>query len=101
VLMAREHAQFRFRVEKRRCTQAGRSGLTQNDYIRAALKVAYNWIGLAGAGGICPSCRDGPAPRAGRGLEMMCLALVPQSSVPRLSALEIRREKPRASEAPG
>src|SRR3974377_2264977 len=78
------------------------AGLSQTDYVKAALRWQYNWIGLAGAGGVAPgfSARSrqynwvglaGAAAFAlvsgtgipivlAAGLELMYVALVPQSS---------------------
>jgi len=56
------------------------AGLTQNDYIKAALKWQYNWIGLAGAAAFAVVSGTGLPLVLAAGLEMMYLALVPQSS---------------------
>ncbi len=56
------------------------AGLTQNDYVKAALKWQYNWIGLAGAAAFAVISGTGLPLVLAAGLEMMYLALVPQSS---------------------
>ena len=56
------------------------AGLSQHDYVRAALKWQYNWIGVAAAVGFAlVSCSGLPLVLAA-GLELMYVALVPQSS---------------------
>lgn len=56
------------------------AGLSQGDYIRAALKWQYNWIGLAGAAAFALVSGTGLPLVLAAGLEMMYVALVPQSS---------------------
>jgi hypothetical protein len=56
------------------------SGLSQGDYIKAALKWQYNWIGLAGALAFALASGTGIPLVLAAGLEMMYVALVPQSS---------------------
>ena len=56
------------------------AGLSQQDYVRAALKWQYNWIGLAGAAAFALVSGTGLPIVLAAGLEMMYVALVPQSS---------------------
>ncbi len=56
------------------------AGLSQGDYVRAALKWQYNWIGLAGAAAFAVVSGTGLPIVLAAGIEMMYLALVPQSS---------------------
>ena len=56
------------------------AGLSQHDYIKAALKWQYNWIGLAGAAAFALVSGTGLPLVLAAGLEMMYVALVPQSS---------------------
>ena len=56
------------------------AGLSQTDYVRAALKWQYNWIGLAGAAAFALVSGTGIPLVLAAGLEMMYVALVPQSS---------------------
>ena len=55
------------------------AGLSQHDYVRAALKWQYNWIGLAGAAAFAIVSGSGLPLVLAAGLEMMYVALVPQS----------------------
>jgi hypothetical protein len=55
-------------------------GLTQTDYVKAALKWQYNWIGLAGAAAFALVSGTGLPIVLAAGIEMMYVALVPQSS---------------------
>jgi hypothetical protein len=56
------------------------AGLSQSDYVKAALKWQYNWIGLAGAAAFALVSGAGLPLVLAAGLEMMYVALVPQSS---------------------
>ncbi len=56
------------------------AGLSQQDYVKAALKWQYNWIGLAGAAAFALVGGTGLPIVLAAGLEMMYVALVPQSS---------------------
>jgi hypothetical protein len=56
------------------------AGLSQTDYVRAAFKWQYNWIGLAGAAAFALVSGTGLPLVLAAGLEMMYVALVPQSS---------------------
>lgn len=56
------------------------AGLTQQDYVKAALKWQYNWIGLAGAAAFALASGTALPIVLAAGLEMMYVALVPQSS---------------------
>ena len=56
------------------------AGLSQNDYVRAALKWQYNWIGLAAAAAFALVSGTGLPLVLAAGLELMYVALVPQSS---------------------
>ena len=56
------------------------AGLTQQDYVKAALKWQYNWIGLAGAAAFAVVTGTGLPIVLAAGLELMYVALVPQSS---------------------
>ena len=55
-------------------------GLTQTDYVKAALKWQYNWIGLAGAAAFAVVSGSGLPIVLAAGVELMYVALVPQSS---------------------
>jgi hypothetical protein len=55
-------------------------GLTQTDYVKAALNWQYNWIGLAGAAAFALVSGTGLPIVLAAGIEMMYVALVPQSS---------------------
>jgi chromosome segregation ATPase len=56
------------------------AGLSQQDYVKAALKWQYNWIGLAGAAAFAVVSGTGLPLVLAAGLELMYVALVPQSS---------------------
>jgi chromosome segregation ATPase len=56
------------------------AGLSQNDYIKAALSWQYNWIGLAGAAAFAVVSGTGLPIVLAAGVELMYVALVPQSS---------------------
>lgn len=56
------------------------AGLTQGDYVKAALKWQYNWIGLAGAAAFALVSGTGLPLVLAAGVELMYVALVPQSS---------------------
>ncbi|MGJ5816121.1 hypothetical protein [Paludibaculum fermentans] len=56
------------------------AGLSQQDYVKAALKWQYNWIGLAGAAAFAVVSGTGLPLILAAGLELMYVALVPQSS---------------------
>ncbi|MBN9662544.1 MAG: hypothetical protein J0H49_30375 [Acidobacteria bacterium] len=56
------------------------AGLSQQDYVKAALKWQYNWIGLAGAAAFALVSGTGLPLVLAAGLELMYVALVPQSS---------------------
>lgn len=56
------------------------AGLSQSDYVRAALSWQYNWIGLAGAAAFALVSGTGVPLVLAAGLELMYIALVPQSS---------------------
>jgi myosin heavy subunit len=56
------------------------AGLSQSDYVKAALRWQYNWIGLAGAAAFAVMSGTGIPIVLAAGLEMMYVALVPQSS---------------------
>src|SRR6266545_5947928 len=56
------------------------SGLSPNDYLKAALKWQYNWIGLAGAAAFAIISGTGLPLVLAAGIELMYVALVPQSS---------------------
>ena len=55
-------------------------GYDHTDYVKAALKWQYNWIGLAGAGAFALLSGTGLPLVLAAGLELMYVALVPQSS---------------------
>jgi hypothetical protein len=55
-------------------------GLTQTDYVKAALHWQYNWIGLAGAAAFALVSGTGLPIVLAAGFELMYVALVPQSS---------------------
>ena len=55
-------------------------GLNQTDYVKAALQWQYNWIGLAGAAAFALVSGTGLPLVLAAGLELMYVALVPQSS---------------------
>jgi hypothetical protein len=55
-------------------------GLTQTDYVKAALNWQYNWIGLAGAAAFAIVSGTGLPLVLAAGIELMYMALVPQSS---------------------
>lgn len=55
------------------------AGLSQTDYLKAALNWQYNWIGLAGATAFALASGNGLPLVLAAGLEMMYLALVPQN----------------------
>jgi len=55
------------------------AGLSQHDFVRAALKWQYNWIGLTGAALFALISGTGLPLVLAAGLEMMYVALVPQS----------------------
>jgi len=55
-------------------------GLTQTDYVKAALKWQYNWIGLAGAAAFALVSGTGLPIVLAAGIELMYMAIVPQSS---------------------
>lgn len=56
------------------------AGLSQQDYVKAALKWQYNWIGLAGAAAFALISGSGLPLVLAAGVELMYVALVPQSS---------------------
>jgi hypothetical protein len=56
------------------------AGLSQTDYVRAALGWQYNWIGLAGAAAFALVSGTGLPLVLAAGVELMYVALVPQSS---------------------
>lgn len=56
------------------------AGLSQHDYVKAALKWQYNWIGLAGAAAFAIVSGTGLPLVLAAGLELMYIALAPQSS---------------------
>jgi hypothetical protein len=56
------------------------AGLEQHDYVKAALKWQYNWIGLAGAAAFALVSGTGLPLVLAAGLEMIYVATVPQSS---------------------
>jgi hypothetical protein len=56
------------------------AGLSQQDYVKAALKWQYNWIGLAGAAAFALVSGTGLPIVLAAGIELMYVALVPQSS---------------------
>jgi hypothetical protein len=56
------------------------AGLSQTDYVKAALKWQYNWIGLVGATAFALVSGTGLPIVLAAGLELMYVALVPQSS---------------------
>ncbi len=56
------------------------AGLSQTDYVKAALKWQYNWIGLAGAAAFALVSGTGLPLVLAAGLELMYMSLVPQSS---------------------
>ena len=56
------------------------AGLAQHDYVKAALKWQYNWIGLAGAAAFAVVSGTGLPLVLAAGLEMIYVAVVPQSS---------------------
>ena len=56
------------------------AGLSQGDYIKAALKWQYNWIGLTGAALFAIVSGTGLPIVLAAGLELMYVSLVPQSS---------------------
>ncbi len=60
--------------------KADEAGLSQGDYIRAALKWQYNWIGLAGVAAFAAISGTGLPLVLAAGLELMYVALAPQSS---------------------
>jgi hypothetical protein len=55
-------------------------GLSQTDYVRAALKWQYNWIGVAGAAAFALVSGTGLPLVLAAGLELIYVSLVPQSS---------------------
>ncbi len=55
-------------------------GLSQTDYVKAALKWQYNWIGLLGAAVFAVVSGTGLPIVLAAGVELMYMALVPQSS---------------------
>lgn len=55
-------------------------GLTQTDYIKAALNWQYNWIGLAGAAAFAVVSASALPLVLAAGVELMYVALVPQNS---------------------
>jgi hypothetical protein len=55
-------------------------GLAQSDYVKAALNWQYNWIGLAGAAAFALVSGTGLPLMLAAGLELMYVAMVPQSS---------------------
>lgn len=55
-------------------------GLTQTDYVKAALNWQYNWIGLAGAAAFALVAGSGLPLVLAAGVELMYVAMVPQSS---------------------
>jgi hypothetical protein len=55
-------------------------GLRESDYVKKALAWQYNWIGLAGAAAFALVSGTGLPLVMAAGLELMYLALVPQSS---------------------
>jgi hypothetical protein len=59
--------------------QPGDEGLTQTDYVKAALKWQYNWIGMAGAAAFALVSGSGLPLVLAAGVELMYLALVPQN----------------------
>src|SRR5256885_13852470 len=56
------------------------AGLAQSDYVKAALKWQYNWIGLAGAAAFALVSGTGLPLVLAAGLELIYIAVVPQSS---------------------
>ena len=56
------------------------AGLSQTDYLKAAFKWQYNWIGLAGAAAFALVSGTALPLVLAAGVEMMYVALVPQSS---------------------
>ena len=60
--------------------QLDEAGLSQNDYIKAALSWQYNWIGLAGAAAFALVSGTGLPIVLAAGVELMYVAMVPQSS---------------------
>jgi hypothetical protein len=60
--------------------EAEELGLTQTDFVKAALKWQYNWIGLAGAAAFALVSGTGLPIVLAAGLELIYLSLVPQSS---------------------
>jgi len=55
-------------------------GLSQTDFVKAALKWQYNWIGLAGAAAFALVSGTGLPLLLAAGVELIYLSLVPQSS---------------------
>jgi hypothetical protein len=55
-------------------------GLSQTDYVRAALRWQYNWIGIAGAAAFALVSGTGLPLVLAAGVELMYVSLVPQSS---------------------
>jgi hypothetical protein len=55
-------------------------GLSQTDFVKAALKWQYNWIGLAGAAAFALVSGTGLPIVLAAGLELIYLSVVPQSS---------------------
>src|SRR6266851_10115145 len=55
-------------------------GLSQTDYVRAALKWQYNWIGVAGAAAFAVVSGTGLPLVLAAGLELIYVSVVPQSS---------------------
>jgi hypothetical protein len=60
--------------------EASELGLDKIDFVQAALKWQYNWIGLAGAAAFALISGTGLPLVLAAGLELMYLALVPRSS---------------------
>ena len=60
--------------------EADELGLGQTDFVKAALKWQYNWIGLAGAAAFALVSGTGLPIVFAAGLELIYLSLVPQSS---------------------
>ncbi len=60
--------------------EADELGLTQTDFVKAALKWQYNWIGLAGAAVFALISGTGLPIVLAAGLELIYMSLVPQSS---------------------
>jgi hypothetical protein len=60
--------------------EAEELGLSQTDFVKAALKWQYNWIGLAGAAAFALVSGTGLPIVLAAGLELIYLSVVPQSS---------------------